>query len=182
MIRVGVTGGIGSGKSTVCQLFSELGVPVYNCDSRGRELMDEDGIRSRIFELLGTNDRAEIARKVFSNSELLRKLEAIVHPAVVADLEKWFEVHREEKYVVAESAILFESGFNSLMDSVLVVTAPLDVRIARSGFERDDFMRRVASQMTDEERAAKADYVIDNSLTVNELRAKIEVIDKLFRQ
>lgn len=182
MIRIGVTGGIGSGKSTVCRLFGEFGVAVYDCDERARELMGTDALRRETLSIFGTTDRSEISRKVFSDRRLLTKLEALVHPAVERDFEAWAKARRAERYVVIESAILFESGFNRLADSVIAVVAPLDVRLARSGFDRDDFLRRVANQMTDEERVDRADYEIDNSVSISELRDKVKVMDQIFRQ
>ncbi len=191
MIRVGVTGGIGSGKSTVCEIFALLGVPVYDSDRRARELMQEGELRQQIEALFGTSDRSYIAAKVFEDKSLLASLEALVHPVVAKDFEAWTQkqARRQEttSYAVLESAILFESGFNKLMDRVITVSAPIETRleriVTRSGaLTREQARQRMAAQMTDSERETKADYVIDNCGTLSELAAQVEEIDKLLKQ
>jgi dephospho-CoA kinase len=138
MIRVGVTGGIGSGKSTVCGLFAGLGAPVYDSDSRARELMNGNRIRDAVTALLGPEsyrdgalDNTYVAGKVFADRTLLASLNAIVHPAVASDFEAWALSLTDRPYVVLESAILFESGFDGLVDRIVAVSAPVQVRLER---------------------------------------------------
>ncbi len=192
MIKVGVTGGIGSGKSTVCKLFAELGAPVYSSDTRARELMTRDGaIRRKIIDLLGEGayrgdvlDNGYIAARVFTDKMLLASLNAIVHPATALDFEAWTLSFADRPYVVLESAILFESGFDRFVDRVIAVSAPESVRLERvlkrggSGVSREDVMRRMANQLTDNDREARAWRTIDNSGGVEAIATEVKLIDK----
>ena len=195
MIQVGVTGGIGSGKSTACKLFAERGVPVYNSDSRAREIVNCGGkTRRAIVDLLGEQayrgdrlDSAYVAGRGFSDKLLLASLNAIIHPAVALDLEAWTLSFADRPYVVLESAILFESGFDRFVDRVINVSAPEPVRLERvlargGGLSREEVMRRMANQLTDADREARAWRTIDNSGTLAELTARIEEIDKELKQ
>lgn len=173
MIRVGLTGGIGSGKTTVARVLEQLGVPVYYADVRGRWLSDNDPeVRLKIKALFGEEayrpegslDRAYIAGKVFADKALLERLNAIVHPAVRRDYRAWAARHEEVPYTVMETAILFESGFEREVQRVVVVTAPEELRIARTvrrdGSDETAVRARIAAQMSNDERLAKADYVL----------------------
>ena len=173
MYKVGITGGIGAGKSTVCDLLRERGVAVYDSDSRAKQLMSEDVmLRAELIEAFGDAvygasglDRAYLAKSVFGNDEALRKLNAIVHPAVMRDFAEWAEV-QEGDYVVLESAILFEAGLADRVDSVVAVMAPESLRLeramARDGASRDEILRRLRSQMSDDERMERAKYAVVN--------------------
>lgn len=196
MIKVGVTGGIGSGKSTVCKLFAELGMPVYTSDVRARELMTRDeGIRRKIVGLLGEGayrgdvlDNGYIAARVFADKMLLASLNAIVHPVTALDFEAWTLSFADRPYVVLESAILFESGFDRFVDRVIAVSAPEAVRIERvlkrggSGVSREDVMRRMVNQLADEDREARAWRIIDNSGGIEDLAAAVKLTDKELKQ
>jgi dephospho-CoA kinase len=173
MIRVGLTGGIGSGKTTVARVLELLGVPVYTADARGRWLSDNDpqvvgGIRSifgpEAYTAAGTLDRKYVAGRVFADAALLGRLNRVVHPAVRADYRRWLEGHAEAAYTVMESAILLEGGFAREMDRIVVVTAPLALRVARTmqrdAMEESAVRARIAAQMDDRERVAKADFVL----------------------
>lgn len=173
MYKVGITGGIGAGKSTVCDLLRERGVAVYDSDSRAKQLMSEDVmLRAELIEAFGDAvygasglDRAYLAKSVFGNDEALRKLNAIVHPAVMRDFAGWAEV-QEGDYVVLESAILFEAGLADRVDSVVAVMAPESLRLeramARDGASRDEILSRIRSQMSDDERMERAKYAVVN--------------------
>ena len=173
MYKVGITGGIGAGKSTVCDLLRERGVAVYDSDSRAKQLMSEDVmLRAELIEAFGDAvygasglDRAYLAKSVFGNDEALRKLNAIVHPAVMRDFAEWAEV-QEGDYVVLESAILFEAGLANRVDSVVAVMAPESLRLeramARDSASRDEILRRIRSQMSDDERMERAKYAVVN--------------------
>lgn len=196
MIRVGITGGIGSGKSTVCELFEELGAPVYYSDGRARELMNSrEEIRCAIVELLGdgayrgdTLNNGYVAGRVFTDKGLLASLNAIVHPAVARDFEAWALSFVRLPYLILESAILFESGFDKLVDRIVTVSAPEALRIERvvvragGATSREDATRRMANQMTDAEREARADRRIENSGSREELAAQVQLLDKEFKQ
>ena len=171
MIKIGVTGGIGSGKSTVCRVFSLLGIPCYDSDREAKRLMNTDpALKTRISNLLGPEaytpqglDRTYVSARVFENSALLQQLNAIVHPAVAADFARWAETQRTP-YVIEESAILFESGADRGMDRTVAVVAPETIRIRRvcRRDQRDEtaVKARIAHQMSDEERTRRADYVL----------------------
>lgn len=194
MIKAGLTGGIGSGKSCVGEIFAGLGIPVYDSDTRGRELMAGDGkIRHAIEELLGSEayrngrpNRSFIADKVFRDKILLTSLNGIVHPAVAQDFEAWAMSKDEFPYVVLESAILFESGFNRFTDRIITVSAPEELRIervaSRDGVSRQSVLDRIANQLTDSDREFRADFVIHNCGTILNLESRVREIDKLLRQ
>jgi dephospho-CoA kinase len=197
MIKVGVTGGIGSGKSTVCEMFARLGVPVYDSDTRAREILDGGGrVRSAVVALLGEGayrgdvlDRGFVAARVFGDRMLLAGLNAIVHPAVALDFEAWTLPFRErEPYVVLESAILFESGFERFVDRVVTVSAPRELRLERvcsggrgRGMSREDVMRRMDNQLEDGDRERRAWRVIDNGGSPEQLAVQVEEIDRMLR-
>jgi len=188
MLIVGLTGGIGSGKTTVGKLFAELGVPVYNSDREARRLMEESGkVREAIKALLGEQayrgnspDRAYIAGKVFGNTDLLELLNAIVHPAVKADFKNWVG-QQQNPYLIQEAAILFENGSYHEFDKIVLVRAPREERIRRIG-ERDGSSReeievRMAHQWDDARKIALADYVIEN-LDLENTRFEVEKIHR----
>jgi dephospho-CoA kinase len=174
-LQVGITGGIGAGKSVVSKVFSLLGVPVYDADSRAKFLMAEDAnLKIQISSLLGseaysnqTINRVWIAQKVFSDKNLLAALNGLVHPAVAKDYEEWVKNHEICAVVLKEAALLFESGSAQLLDRVIVVSAPIDLRISRV-LKRDlhrteaDIRAIIKNQMPEELSLAKADLVIHN--------------------
>lgn len=170
---VGLTGGIGSGKSTVAEMLGALGVPVYNSDLAAKELMvGSKVLRRKIVALLGPDayegqalNRGYIASRVFNDKVLLQKLNEIVHPAVRKHFVKWCK-KQGHPYVVQETALLFENGSNYSYDKTVLVTAPKDIRIKRI-IERDgsteaQVLDRMANQMPDEEKLPLADFVIEN--------------------
>lgn len=194
MIRIGLTGGIGSGKSTVCRLFEELGVHCYDCDSRAKWLMQNDKelhaelialFGADIYDKNGTLDRTRLAAEVFGNSERLAALNGAVHPAVGRDWERWCEEREAEgaKYAIMESAILFDCGFDSKVDRTVAVSAPEELRIeraaARDNAPTEVIRRRIEAQMSDAEREARAHHTIQN-ICLDTLREQVEELHKLF--
>lgn len=189
MMKVGVTGGIGSGKSTVCRLFEQRGVAVYDTDAAARRLM-EGALRGRIEMRFGAEsyrdgqlDRKYLAAVVFADPEALAELNAMVHPAVKEDFEVWCE-RQTGDYVMLESAILFESGFDAVMDRTLAVMAPAAVRVERTcrrdGSCAEEVRRRMEAQLCDEELAARADYTLVN-LFEEDLDPAVTALDRKFR-
>lgn len=178
LLRVGLTGGIGSGKSTVARLLEMMGAEVYTADDRAKALMAEDaGLRRNIVGLLGPEaysadggslNRAYIASQVFGDSDKLAALNALVHPAVERDFgswaARWDGAAQRPAYVVEEAAVLIESGGWQRMDCVVVVTAPLEVRLRRvmrrDGASREEAERRVRAQMDEKVRLGYADYLL----------------------
>ena len=194
MLRVAVTGGIGSGKSTACALFAGRGVPVYDSDSAAKRLMTESAeLRSRIVGLFGRQaydgqgrlNRAYLASVVFADDEARIRLNGAVHPAVMADFELWCRRHEGESYVIFESAILFESGLAGGFDRTVAVVAPLNLRIERT-CRRDSadpaaVERRIAAQMSDDELVDRADFTIVN-IEREALADDVSALDALFRK
>jgi len=172
--RLGVTGGIGSGKTTVCKIFRVLGVPVFMADEVARKLMNDDpGIAKGINGIVekdlysgGEMDRKELARLIFNQPELLKRVNSIVHPAVLDNFEQW-ALSFITPYVIMEAAILFESNADKVVDRVLSVSAPVEERIARvmgrSDMTRMQVLDRINNQMEDDEREEQSYYVINNA-------------------
>ena len=138
-LQVGITGGIGSGKSTVAKIFNVLGIPVYDADSRAKALMNTDSIlieqiKKEFGDAAYTNgqlDRKYLAQQVFGFPERLKKLNSFVHPRVAEDYSTWVQSHADKHYVLKEAALLFEAGSAAQLDTIIVVTAPEEVRIKR---------------------------------------------------
>jgi len=179
---IGITGGIGSGKSTLSKRLREAGYAVYDTDSAARRLQNENTeIRQQIIALFGNEaytdnvlNRKYIAGIVFQQPELLRQLNAIVHPAVRADFKIWAEQHKSETVLFLECAILFQGEFHRLVDKIILVIAPQSIRIQRvvkrDGLTESQIIERINNQLTDAEMAAKSDFIIDTSVTdINQL-------------
>ena len=188
--KIGVTGGIGSGKSTVCRLLADMGAAVYDSDARAKALMNEDKtLREAIITAFGEEcyseeglNRAYLAAQVFGNEEALARLNAIVHPAVRADFRAWAEMQKST-YVVLESAILFEAGFENEVDSTLAVMSPLEERVRRTmerdGATREEVLRRIYHQMSDDELHRLSTHTIVN-LRMDYLESDVEQLHKRF--
>ena len=174
MIKLGLTGGIGSGKSTVAKVFQELGVPVYFADIEAKKFLDEKAVIQKLVQYFGDGilekariNKAALAAIVFTDEVALAKLNALIHPLLEADFRAWLNQNSEVKYIVKEAAILFEAGFDKSVDKVLTISAPIEQRITRvmnrDGVSRKQVMDRVTKQWSDEQREAKSDYVIVNA-------------------
>lgn len=190
MYKVGITGGIGSGKSTVCRLFEQNGIAVYDSDARAKALMAEDAtLREQLVEAFGAEcyneqglDRAYLAGRVFGDEAELQRLNGIVHPAVKEDFRRWADVQRGA-YVVLESAILFESGFDTEVNTTLAVMAPMEERLRRTverdGVDREAVRRRMEHQLSDDELYARAARTIVN-LRMDYLESDVEQLHKIY--
>ncbi len=185
---IGLTGGIGSGKTTVAHMFRALGVPVYNSDERARELMaTSEELRKQIKGLLGEEaydgaslNRGYIAGRVFVNKELLTELNQIVHPAVRDDFKNWVK-EQQSPYVIQEAAILFENDAYHKFDKMILVTAPKKMRLERimlrDQTSEDSIMARMNHQWEDEKKIALSDYVIEN-IDLQKTEATVTAIHK----
>lgn len=174
MLRVGITGGIGSGKTTVCQIFATLGIPIYYADVRAKELMVADAeVIQQIKSLFGDDayhkgqlNRKYIADRVFHDKNLLQQLNAIVHPAVFQDTLNWYQTHHDKAYTLYEAAIMYESGSYKLLDKIITVFAPLEDRIERTiqrdHISREEVLERIDKQLPEEEKMKRADFIIYN--------------------
>lgn len=177
MYKVGLTGGIGSGKSTVARVFGVLGIPVFNADEESKRLLrDDDAVKSAVIAAFGNAiyvngelDRAALASVVFQDAEALAKLNAIAHPAVRKQLGRWIDEQRSP-YVLVEAALMVDTGWYRSMDQLAVVSAPEAERVkrvmARDGMTEEQVMARVRNQVGEEQRLAVADHVIQNDGTV----------------
>jgi dephospho-CoA kinase len=173
-MKLGITGGIGSGKTTVCKIFGVLGIPVFYADPEANVVMnDNKAIREAINKIAGediypggTLDRKKLASIIFNDDDLLKKVNSLVHPVVFEYFNTWVE-KQAAPYVIMEAAILFESGASELVDRVATVTAPVEERITRvirrNILSREQVIERIDNQMDDRERIRRSDYVINNA-------------------
>ena len=175
MLKVGITGGMGSGKSTVCNILKNLGVPVFSSDDVGKMLLNNDDyLKSQIkkkfdsdmYTSSGTIDRERMARLVFNNPDELKKLNELVHPRVKAEFDSWCKKNEKKPYVVKEAAILFETDQHKELDKMVTVFCPKEERIRRI-IKRDEVTKesvekRMLHQYSDAERNALADFIIMN--------------------
>jgi dephospho-CoA kinase len=172
-MRIGVTGGIGSGKTTVCKVFRVLGIAVFDADTEAQLIIGNDNrVRERLSLIAGTDlflsgslDRKLLAGLIFNDRKLLQKVNDLIHPIVFESFEKWASV-QQTPYVILDAAILFESGAANLVDKTIAVVTPVDERIKRvaerSNLTFADIHDRIKNQISDEERLALADYSINN--------------------
>lgn len=176
MLNIGITGGIGSGKSTVCKIFESIGVPVYYADNRSKFLLaNNPEVIQKVKGLLGEDvyvneipNRKKIAAIVFNDSEKLNALNAIMHPAVAEDSIHWQKERQKEghSYVLREAALVYETGMDKKLDKVIVVDAPKNMRIQRvidrDNITEDEVLARMSKQMPQEEKNKRADFLIVN--------------------
>jgi dephospho-CoA kinase len=194
LLRVGVTGGIGSGKSIVCSMFAKCGIPVLSADEIAKDIMQSDNtLRLQLKSLLGlstfrsdgTLDRAFVAGRIFSDKALHRKVNKLVHPRVEAEIESRFEALERSGHAVGivEAALIYEAGFDKQLDVVIVVDAPEQERIkrvvARDGSSAQEVQKRIAAQSPSEEKSRKADYVIHNMGSLTNLESSVQFLAKL---
>ena len=190
---IGLTGGIGSGKTMVAEYFKSLGIPVYIADKEARQLMTSGNIINVLSNEFGKEilengilNREKLAQLVFNNPKKLQKLNSIVHPEVKKHFDNWVEKHKNYPFVVKEAAILFESGSYKYCDTIITVTAPLETRLQRvmkrDKTDRESVLKRIENQWTDEQRIAKSNYVIHN-LSVESTKKQVdEILKKLKNQ
>lgn len=190
MLKVGITGGIGSGKTTCCRIFEAMDIPVYYADEGAKRLMYKNKkLKTEIKKVLGEEayfnngrmNKAYIGSKIFNDKSLLKKVNNLVHPAVAMDVMNWFGSIKNKRYALEESALLIESGAYKFFDEIIVVTAPIDKRIEwvmkRDKLSKKEVSQRLKSQLSDEERIKKANFVIVNDGTIS-LTSQVYTIHK----
>ena len=193
MNRIAITGGIGSGKSYIAALLAERGIPIYNADMESKRLtVCDEGIRRELTELLGKDiyqenvlNKSLLASFLFASPENAAKVNSIIHPRVKEDFVRWADARENAEVVGIESAILYESGFDDVVDVVVMVYAPESLRVERA-MKRDhasekQIRLRIAAQMPDEEKCKKADWIVknDGSVSIEEqLDALLEHLKK----
>ena len=185
MLKVGITGGIGSGKSTITNLFHDLGVPIYNSDERAKWLLSNDvDLMDQIKILFGQEsysnnklNRAHIANIVFQDNDMLKQLNAIVHPLVKIDFENWLLLQKKEPLVIKEAAILIESGAYKELDVLIVVLADKKTRIKRvinrDNVSKEEVEKRMETQISDSERLKFANFSVDNNTDQSNLKMQV---------
>ncbi len=174
MIKIGITGGIGSGKSTICKIFETLEIPIYYADISAAVIVNKNlQVKSQLTAKFGEDlyefgmlDRKKLSSIIFNNSEALAFVNSLIHPAVKLDYENWLENNKLAPYTLKEAAILFESGAHTQVDKIICVYAPQDIKIQRvikrESITHNEVMRRILSQMPDEEKMKRSDFVIYN--------------------
>ena len=190
MLKIGITGGIGSGKTTVSRVFELLGIPVYYADDESKKILNSDKTaKESVIKVFGDSilnkdgqiDRKKLAGLVFNKKEELDKLNAILHPAVGKHFDKWAK-EQNAPYCLKEAAILFESGAYKQVDRVVAVVAPLELKINRTikrdGITKEEVLARINNQLSDEEKVKRADFIVQN----DELQLLIPQVLKLHRQ
>jgi dephospho-CoA kinase len=173
MLKVGLTGGIGSGKTTVAKIFEVLGIPVYYADDAAKRLMNTDStLKEAIIKNFGDQcyfndelDRRYLASVVFNDKEKLKLLNSLIHPATIRDAEEWMK-QQTTPYIIKEAALLFESGADKHLDYIIGVASPLSLRIKRAmqrdGVTEEEVMKRLSRQMNEELKMKKCNFIITN--------------------
>lgn len=171
---VGLTGGIGSGKTTLAKLFEVMGCAIYNSDDRAKEVYFNPEVRQQVIELLGKEayrseqeiDKPFISSRIFSDTRLLQQLNSIIHPAVKTDFIEFTNQYAANKIIIKESAILFETGIYKDLEKTILVTAPLELKLKRvmqrNAVTKEEVEKRMSAQWSDEQKIALADFVITN--------------------
>jgi dephospho-CoA kinase len=174
MLKIGLTGSIGSGKTTIAKVFTTLGVPVYFSDTEAKKILDNQEVIAEVIKEMGYEvidstgkvDRKKMANKVFNNVEKLQWLNSLIHPRVRKHFMEWVDRNSDEPYIIQESAIMLETGFSKYFDKIIVVSCPLEQRIQRvvkrDGMSREEMMDRMENQWSEELKLMKADLVIKN--------------------
>ena len=192
MLRIGLTGGIGSGKSTVARIFNVLGIPVYDADTASKKLMNEDEkMKKDLVRAFGNEtykdgklNRPFLSAAVFNNPEKLALLNSIVHPATIKDASQWMQ-NQDAPYLIKEAALIFESGSNKNLDYVIGVQAPLDLRVkrtmARDNVSAEKVQARMNNQMHEEDKMALCDFIIKNDEKHSLLEQVLMLHEKLIK-
>ena len=186
---IGLTGGIGSGKTTIANYIKSLGIPVYIADDEAKKLLASDTIQKKIKNAFGETifvnnvlSKEKLSKIVFNAPDKLKELNSIIHPAVKVHFKEWLENYKNEPIIVKEAAILFESGSDQDCDAVITVVAPLITRIERvenrDNISKQEVLNRINNQWTDEMRLEKSDYSIEN----NDLAKAFQQVDEILKK
>ncbi len=191
MIKVGLTGGIGSGKSFVSLIFKEFNIPIYNSDIEAKKLYYRDDVKSEMLKYFGNEvyvssgeiDKKYLSKLIFSDKKALYKVNEIIHPLVKEHFSAWLKIHYDSAYIIKEAAILFESGAYKQLDKVVVVIAPEELRmrrvLARDNIDKKQIKEKILSQMAESEMIKRSDFVIIND-EKNALLPQINKLHQLF--
>lgn len=187
---IGLTGGIGSGKSTVANYIASKGIPVYIADEEAKKIMERDDVKQKIQNLFTESilnsdnslNRKKIAEFVFNNPDKLKELNAIVHPEVQLHFKNWLKEHKNYPFIIKEVAILFETGGNKQCDKVILITAPEELRIERAmkrdNLSKKDILVRIKNQISDSKKKELSDFIVEN-IDLSNTFLKIDKILKI---
>lgn len=187
---IGLTGGIGSGKSTVANYIASKGIPVYIADEEAKKIMEREDVKQKIQNLFDQSvfnsdnslNRKKIAELVFNHPEKLKKLNTIVHPEVQLHFKNWVKEHKNYPFIIKEVAILFETGGNKQCDKVILITAPEELRIERAmkrdNLTKKDILVRINNQLPDSKKKKLSDFIVEN-INLNNTFLKIDEILKI---
>lgn len=193
-VKIGITGGIGTGKSAACAVFKSLGIPIYDADFNAKWLMENNkDLINKIKNLLSSEaytsenklNKSFVTKQIFSSDSLKEQLEALVHPAVAIHFDEWAK-NQTTEYVLKEAALTYETGDEANLDAVIVVDAPWPIRLDRI-IKRDQSTplqaeARRKAQMSQSKKVAQADYILLNDKSLNELEAQVKALDKQIRE
>ncbi len=187
---IGLTGGIGSGKSTVANYIASKGIPVYIADEEAKKIMEREDVKQKIQNLFSDSvlnpdnslNRKKIAEFVFNNPDKSKELNAIVHPEVQLHFKNWLKEHKNYPFIIKEVAILFETGGNKQCDKVILITAPEELRIERAmkrdNLTKKDILVRIKNQISESKKKELSDFVVEN-INLNNTFLKIDKILKI---
>ncbi len=191
MLKIGITGGIGSGKTVVSEIMKLMGIPVYSADVESKKITETSSvIKEKLIGLFGPDiykdnrlNKPLLASYIFTDKGFLEKVNAIIHPEVGKNFRQWLEVHETYPVVGHEAAILFESGVDKLLDKVIMVYTPLELRIQRA-MERDNLSRekiteRISNQLPDDKKSELSDYIINNDGSVSLIKQVYDIFNGL---
>lgn len=175
MKEIGLTGNIGSGKSTVAEIFKIIGIPVFSADAIGKQALNRESNKEKLISVFGntifspdkTVNKKKLASIVFSDKHKLEELNNIIHPIVRSDYQQWLKNHTDKKYILHEAAILIESGFYTMFEKIILVTSPEKLRtnrvMKRDGTDLNQIKERMNNQMKESDKTRYADYIIKNN-------------------
>ena len=174
MLKIGITGGIGAGKTTVCSVFQNMGIPVFNADNQAKTLLNNTNVIEYYHKEFGNTvfsnnliDKVKLAKLIFSNTEALQKVNNFIHPLVYKLFDEWCLLHTNKPYLINEAALLFESQSYKRLDYTILIVAPIETRIKRvaqrDGFSYEDIKARMDKQLSEEQKIKMADFIIDNN-------------------
>lgn len=186
-----ITGGMGTGKTVVAKIIESMGYPVYYSDIRAKQMYFLPEIKEKVIEIIGERaylsdyeiDKNYIASRIFANAEILKKINGLIHNAVKSDFEKFIEDHKGKSWIFKESALIFEAGLTNTCAKIILVTAPMDIRIKRikkrDGLDDEEIIQRIKHQWDDEKKRSQVDFVITNDGKTAVLPQVLEIMTKL---